>query len=198
MNNKASNVLVLNRNFLPIHIIEWKKAMSLIYQASANALDQDFVTYHFNDWLEYSNRNDLDKEYPSVHTVNKKIFIPEIIVLTKYDHLPLRDVKFSRQNLFEVFNYHCAYCMNTFSKNDLTVDHVIPRSKGGLTTWENTVACCIPCNRLKADRLLHECGLTLKKKPKKPRWISPLSGIRKTNSRKSWSKFMLNSSVDLG
>jgi 5-methylcytosine-specific restriction endonuclease McrA len=193
MKRKKPDILVLNKSFVAIHIVEWKKAMSLIIQGAARPLDRDFVSYEFEDWLVFS---DLNKDYPIVATVSREIAIPEIIVLRKYDRLPTRDVKYSRQTLFERDNHLCAYCGNTFDKKHLTIDHVIPRSQGGKTTWANTVSACFTCNNTKADKTPEQAKMPLKFKAKKPTWFSPLTNLKPDHPCKSWLKFTVRTLVD--
>lgn len=192
---KKPDVLVLNRNFTPIHIITWQKAMSLLIQESARAIDHDYIVYDFEDWLVFS---ELDSTYPKVLTVKHKISLPEIVVLKFYDRLPYRDVKYSRQTLFQRDNFRCAYCGNSFAKHDLTVDHIVPRAQGGRTHWMNTVSSCTPCNARKADRTPEEAKMPLFFKPKKPKWVSPLSKITKEHPCKSWNKFLDKTLVQIG
>ena len=194
MKRKKPDVLVLNKNFIPIHIIEWGKAMSLIIQDNARAMDRDFVTYEFNDWLSFSEMN--ENEYPHVATVSRKIALPEIIILRKYDRLPIRDVKYSRQTLFQRDNHTCAYCGKVFERKLLTIDHIVPRAQGGKTTWNNTISACTTCNSKKADRTPEQAGMHLRFKPKKPSWLSPLTNIGPEHPCKSWKKFTYRTLVD--
>ena len=189
MNKRLTDVLVLNKSWCPIHLVCWKKAMSLIYQDAAKSLDADFIAYEFSQWLDFSNQPQ-NHDYPTIATVKHKICIPEIIVLTRYNRLPIRDVKYSRETLFASYHYKCIFCGETFEKKDLTVDHIIPRSKGGKTTFQNVAPACKKCNFLKADQTLAEFGVKLKYKLKTPRWIGPLAHVRHGNIRKSWRKFM--------
>jgi 5-methylcytosine-specific restriction endonuclease McrA len=186
MKRTISDVLVLNKNFCAIHIIGWQKCMSLIFQDSARPLDRDFVSYKFDDWLEFS---EMTNDYPTINTISHKIAIPEIIVLRKYDRLPQRETKYSRQTLFERDKFTCGYCGNIFNRKDLTVDHIIPRAQGGTTTWKNTITACFRCNSLKADKTPEQSKMKLKFKPGKPIWFSPLYGIKPDHPCKSWLKF---------
>ena len=197
MNKRLTDVLVLNKSWVPTSIVTWKKAMTLIYQDAARSLDRDFVSYEFKQWLEFSN-TPTNNDYPTVSTVKNRIAIPEIIVLTRYNKLPIRDVKYSRETLFASYGFKCAYCGNVFDKKELTVDHVLPRSKGGKTSFENTVPACKACNFEKADKTLAESGLKLRYKLKKPKWIGPLSHVRHGNIRKSWKKFIDRPLIDDG
>jgi 5-methylcytosine-specific restriction endonuclease McrA len=194
MSKRKNNVLVLNKVWIPIHIVEWQKAMSLIIQESVRPLDRDLIAYDLNDWLEFSN---ISEDYPKVKTIRYKIALPEIILLKQYDRLPLRDVKYSRMTLFERDNYKCCFCGKKFSKLELTVDHIIPRSKGGLTNWDNTVSACKKCNSLKADKSIEELNLKMHYKPKKPKWISPISKLSHDHPCKSWDKFLDRTLVSL-
>ena len=91
-----------------------------------------------------------EPEHEMVHTISWKIRVPRVIVLMLFDRLPKKEVKFTRHNVFERDNNTCQYCGKVFDRSDLNLDHVHPRDKGGLTTWENVVCSCIPCNTRKA------------------------------------------------
>lgn len=186
---KLHDVLVLNKAWIPIHIVCWKKSMSLIYQDHAHSLDREFIAYDFKNWLEYSTKNADD--YAKVHSANWTIAIPEIIVLTKYDKLPARDVKYSRENIFHRDHYKCQYCGQVFPAKQLTVEHVIPKHHGGKAVWNNIVSACSPCNNKKANRTPEQAHMRLLKKPTKPSWLNPLTNARgKTQICVSWKKFM--------
>ena len=192
---KKPDVLVLNRSYIPIHIIEWGKAMSLIFQETSRPLDRDLLTYTYADWLAFSCNN---ADYPMVRTIKYAVAVPEIIVLRDYDRLPIRDVKYSRQTLFQRDHFKCAYCGEHFDRKTLTVDHIMPRDRGGKTTWENTITACKPCNMKKGNHTLAQAGLKLLYHPRKPKWISPISGLKKEHPCKSWLKFLDRTLVDAG
>ena len=186
---KKNDILVLNRVWVPLHIIEWKKAMSLIYTENARPLSKDFISYTYSDWLDFSIRN--AEEYNKISTSNYKIAIPEIIVLTNYDNIPKREIKYSRQTVFERDRFICQYCGIEFPIKELTIDHVVPRSKGGKSTWDNSVSCCKKCNHDKSDRTLAQAGMKLIHKPIHPSWVSPMTKLSaKVHTCKSWNHFM--------
>jgi 5-methylcytosine-specific restriction endonuclease McrA len=187
MKHKKPDVLVLNKSFIPIHIITWQKAMSLIYTESARPLDRDFVVYDYSDWLSFSNRQ---HDYPQVATTNDDIAVPEIIVLRRYNKLPQREVKYSRQTIFQRDDSKCAYCNKKFDKKELTIDHIMPKSKGGKSTWMNTITSCRKCNFKKGDKLLENTNMHMYFKPKKPKWISPFTNVGKNHPCKSWKVFL--------
>jgi 5-methylcytosine-specific restriction endonuclease McrA len=113
-------------------------------------------------WLE---RVDIVAEYDDyVHSPSRSIRIPSVVVLKDYVK-PRKRVAFTRFNLFLRDEFRCQYCGH---KGDLTFDHVIPRARGGITSWENVVAACSPCNLKKGSRLLQQTGMQLRKAPKCP------------------------------
>jgi 5-methylcytosine-specific restriction endonuclease McrA len=119
------------------------------------------------------------------------IAIPEIIVLMKYNKLPTRDVKYSRENVFHRDHYTCQYCGNVFHVKELTVDHILPRDLGGRTLWNNITTACKPCNNKKANKTPEKAGMVLLHKPTKPQWLNPITNARgKTSICKSWLRFM--------
>jgi 5-methylcytosine-specific restriction endonuclease McrA len=192
---KKTDVLVLNKSFVPIHIITWQRAMSLLIQDSARAIDSDYIVYDFSDWLLYS---EVDDKYPKILTIKHKISLPSIIVLKNYNKLPIRDIKYSRETLFQRDNHTCAYCGGKFKPQLLTVDHILPRSLGGKTHWDNTVTACSECNGKKGNKTLEQTGMKLLYRPKKPKWVSPLTNIRSNKACKEWSIFLDRTLVNIG
>lgn len=164
-----ADALVLNANYNAIQICDWKKSISLLWQGACQAVDKDTRAYNFKEWSEISAEMEA---HPGgfVHTATLKIAVPEVIRLTKYDRLPKADVKFNRNNLYQHYKGLCCYCGNKFNKGELNLDHVIPRSRGGLTNWNNIVTSCYPCNTRKDNRTPNEAGMALLVPPSKPRW----------------------------
>jgi len=196
MNVKKPDVLVLNRVFVPIHIVDHQTAMTLIYTEKCRPLDRDYLAYTFNDWLNFSSQE--TNNYPKLHTINYPIAIPEIIVSTTFDKLPQRQVKYSRTNVMARDKYRCGYCGKQFNRKDLTIDHIHPRCKGGKTTWDNVISCCFPCNQKKDNKTMAEAGMKLRFLPKAPKWMSPLTHISmKEHPCKSWSHFMYKVSTEI-
>lgn len=181
------SVLVLNRSWIAIHVASVRRALTLLYQGYAKVVSpEDFSTYDFDSWKDLSE----NAEDYCIHTVNFKIRVPEVIVLTIFNGVHRRDVKFSRRNIFERDKVTCQYCGKKYKKNELTLDHVVPRSMGGRSTWENLVLACVPCNVKKGSRLPEEAGMPLIRKPRKPRWM-PYSGESFDSIRKpSWQRFV--------
>ena len=181
------SVLVLNRSWIAIQVANVRRAVSLLYQGYAKVVvPEDFSTYDFDGWKELSRAAD---DY-CIHTVSFKIRVPEVIVLTAFNGVHRRDIRFSRRNIFERDKNTCQFCGKKFKKWELTLDHLVPRSVGGRSTWENLVLACVPCNVRKGSRLPEDAGMPLIRKPRKPRWI-PYSGESFTSiKRPSWQRFV--------
>ena len=114
---------------------------------------------------KYLDRVDIVAEYDDcVHSPTTTLRIPSVVVLKDYVK-PQKRVAFTRFNLFLRDEFRCQYCG---AKGDLTFDHVVPRAAGGLTSWQNVVAACSPCNLRKGSKALHQTGYTLRKPPRQP------------------------------
>ena len=173
MTNAA--VLVLNRHYQPIHVTNVKRAFSLLYLGVARVIDPEFKTFDFDTWAQLSlqlettlagNGNHVDV----IHTVNRAIRVPRVIVLQLYDRIPKTKVRFSRHNIYMRDGNTCQYCGLELPRIDLNLDHVVPRAQGGRTTWENVVCCCIDCNLTKGARTPDQAGMKLLHQPARPRW----------------------------
>ena len=177
--------LVLNRNWQPVNVATVARALVLLWNESARVVDpNDYRTYTWADWSQLRLR-DGD---PFIQAVRLRLRAPEVIVLADYDRLPSAAVSFSRRNLFKRDHWTCQYCGVQPGGDELTIDHVVPRSQGGTSTWENCVLACVTCNKRKADRTPQQAGLKLRHAPVRPMW-KPLYA-RHTVRIESWSKFV--------
>ena len=159
-------VLVLNRLWQAVHVCSVRRALTLLFEGRAqvvfNTSDGAFQTYDFGEWRTFSQ----EAPHPeSISTVSFKVRIPRVILLLVFDRLPKKEVKFTRHNIFERDRNTCQYCGRQFERVDLNLDHVIPRDRGGPTTWENIVCSCIACNTRKANRTPREAGVRLVRRP---------------------------------
>ena len=181
-----TSVLVLNRSYLPVHVTSVRRAFSLLYQGAARAVDEEFQTFDFDGWHQLS---DL-KEGENIGTIRGNILIPRVIVLVAFDRLPKRHVRFSRLNIMSRDGFQCQYCGKKPERAELNLDHVVPRSGGGKSTWENVVTSCIDCNGKKGGRTPSQAGMQLLGSPERPRW-TPLSHLRVTAVRhEQWRPFL--------
>src|SRR5246500_6070731 len=186
-----SQVLVLNRLWQAVNICSARRAFSLVYAGHAEIVSSDdannFSTHDFESWRDLSSNA---PEHEVVTTISFKIRTPRVIVLLVFDRLPKKEVKFTRHNVFERDKNTCQYCGEGFDRKDLNLDHVVPRDRGGPTSWENIVCSCIDCNTLKANRTPQEAGLHLIRKPKRPKW-RPFVQINFTlHQHDSWKHFI--------
>lgn len=186
-----SPVLVLNRLWQAIHITSARRAFALLYQGHAQVVqgddDNNFNTHDFDSWQDISLR---EPDGEMVQTVSFRVRIPRIIVLLVFDRLPRKEVKFTRHNIFERDRNTCQYCGRKFDRKELNLDHVLPRDKGGQTTWENIVCSCIPCNTRKGNKLPEQAGMRLIRKPQKPRWRPFINFSFGPQHHESWRHFI--------
>ncbi len=186
-------VLVLNRLWQAVNVIGAKRAFGLLARGHAsvihNATD-DFRVFSFMDWMDFSVSNPPLDEMDAVHTPSTVVRLPRVILLTMFDKLPRKEIKLTRGNVFQRDKDTCQYCGQIFAREDLNLDHVIPRDRGGKTTWENIVCSCIKCNSRKANRLPHQANMRLIRKPVRPRWRPVISLVLNTQQRERWKDFL--------
>ncbi|MHC4956535.1 MAG: HNH endonuclease [Planctomycetota bacterium] len=178
--------LVLNRSWVAITTTTVRNALSMVYQGAAKVICANTYQAHdFHSWAEVGAAWDE----PGVRTISVRVRVPEIIVLAVYDGFPQRTVAFSRRNLYRRDRFTCQYCGERPGTEELTIDHVVPRSRGGRSTWQNCVLACVDCNKRKANRLPAEAGVRLSRPPNVPRWswdVEVAVGHRKS----SWGQFL--------
>jgi 5-methylcytosine-specific restriction endonuclease McrA len=138
-------VLVLNASFEPINICAARRAIVLVLKGVATAEEQSHLTVH-----------------SAVHSIK----LPSVIRLVGYRRIPHQTRALSRKNILIRDRYTCQYCLRTLPSGELTLDHVIPRSRAGETAWENLVACCHACNNRKGSNTPEEAGLRLSRQPR--------------------------------
>jgi len=164
--------LLLNATYEPLRVVNWQKAITLLWQGKVEVLEV------------------YDRE---IHGVSISIKLPAVMRLLKMVKLreAHRSVKFSRINIFTRDGNRCQYCRRKFRTEDLTFDHVIPIAKGGNKTWENIVTACWGCNNRKSGRMPEEAGMHLMRKPLKPKWnpvVTITIGVR--NTPESWRDYL--------
>ncbi|ADO71598.1 HNH endonuclease [Stigmatella aurantiaca] len=179
-----SAVLVLNRNYQPVHVTSVKRAFSLLYQGVAKAIDDQYKLYEFDDWAALSTTGDC------IVTVNRAIRVPRVLVLSAYEYLPKGRVRFSRLNIYARDHDTCQYCGRTLPRSELNLDHVNPRCEGGKTTWENVVCSCVPCNLRKGGRTPERAGMKLLRRPFRPRWTPLFRGAIRRVTYREWLPFL--------
>jgi 5-methylcytosine-specific restriction endonuclease McrA len=183
-------VLVLNKGWTAVGIVPLERAITMLFSTykdgtpKAKIIDpQDFQQFTWADWSAMK----LKEGEEALKGAKQDFRIPEVIVLTRYEKFPQQKANFSRRTLFRRDNNQCQYCGCKPGSNELTLDHVLPRSRGGKTTWENIVCACVDCNSHKADRTPEEANMKLLTIPKKPHLP-----ICRQHAQKcaSWSSFL--------
>ncbi len=177
--------LVLNRHWRPVHVTTVERALVMLWNDVARAVDpEDYQIYGWNEWSMLEPK----PEAPSVRTARLRLRAPEVICLARFDRLPAVGVAFSRRNVARRDYHTCQYCGGQPGWESITIDHVVPRSQGGPSNWANCVAACVSCNALKADRTPEQAGLRLRRTPSRPEW-RPFYAARGAKLA-SWSKFL--------
>jgi 5-methylcytosine-specific restriction endonuclease McrA len=181
--------LVLNRRWTPIRTTPVQDAIGLVAKGTAVIIEPDsFEIHDLASWNDVS-RARLRIGEVVIRSPRLILVPPEVILLKTYEGQGGRAVVFSRKNLFKRDRYTCQYCGIQPGPEELTVDHVVPRSRGGVSSWENCVLACVECNKVKADRSPEKAGLKLRRSPKKPTWKA-LVQVPARDRRESWDKFL--------
>jgi len=161
--------LLLSQGYEPIATIGWQRAISLLTLGKVEVIEQ------------------YDREIRSTHLVIK---MPAVVRLVNFFRRHKQRVKFSRQNILARDRWLCQYCGVKVSTEEMTMDHVVPRSQGGRTEWENIVTCCVSCNAKKADRTPKQAKMGLKKEPERPNWV-PIFTIKLSGGMpEQWASYL--------
>ena len=177
--------LVLNRNWQPVGVASVSRSLLKVWNGVARVVDpEDFQLYTWDDWSALRPK----AGEPYIVTTRMRLRVPEVVSLAHYDRVPINSVTFSRRNVFKRDRYTCQYCGSQPGSEELTIDHVLPRSQGGQSTWENCVLACVDCNSRKADRTPEKASMPLLKRPVRPDW-RPLYASKGARIN-SWSKFL--------
>ena len=162
------NVLKLDSAFKPIEVISWQEAFVLTYVGKAWAVE------YTDKW---------------VSSARQTFQIPSVIALKQFIDEKFFTLSCTRKNILMRDDYQCQYCTKYFKESELTIDHVVPRSKGGKSVWDNVVAACTCCNQRKKDYLIENSPVSLIKKPKKPSYRSLIKkNIGNANSK--WQEYL--------
>lgn len=191
----SSNVLVLNRFYLAVHVITARRAFVMLYRDCAEVVhieDGQYASYDFAAWCEISAYRSAEKSVRDdwIRAVSYEIQVPRVIRLHRYDRVPQRTLRFNRRNLFARDGHRCQYCGRSFPISQLSIDHVLPRSRGGETRWDNVVSACLTCNTRKGGRTPHEASMNLVSDPAQP-LTNPLLAMKLNNPKYAcWKTFL--------
>jgi 5-methylcytosine-specific restriction endonuclease McrA len=163
------STLLLNSSYEPLRVISWQKAITLFFLGKVEVVEN------------------YDR---SVRSVYLAIKVPAVVRLLKFVKLHSRKPPLTKINLLTRDSFACQYCQKNLSTEESTIDHVVPRSKGGKTTWENVVIACPQCNRKKGGRTPKEAKMALQTSPNAPNWLPVINIHLKTNVPKKWKIFL--------
>lgn len=162
--------LLLNATYEPIRVIPWQKAITLMLLGKAEVLEQH--------------------DDAMVRSAQDAHEVPAVLRLIRRVRVPRKPVQFSRTNIYRRDGYECQYCAGTFGPSDLTFDHVLPRSRGGDTSWTNIVTCCQPCNRRKGNRTPDEAAMPLLRPAREPNWRPFSAGPDQHEPPEIWRPYL--------
>jgi len=148
----GQEVLVLNSDYEPLNVCNLKRAVALMFLGKVDVLHTDTKI---------------------IHTISGSFDSPSVVRLRRHVKRPLPELRLSRRSIFARDSYTCQYCGH--GAKELTIDHVVPKRFGGGTTWDNMVCCCRKCNTKKGDKTLHQVGFTLKRQPRRPKYVPFIS-----------------------
>lgn len=163
---EGRRVLVLDASFAPVAVVNWQDAFTMLYAGLAKS--EDNRKHKPPQVIEYSRDG-------AVVGVRRNIRVPSVIQLGDIVPTWKRRVRFCRKSIFSRDGFVCQYCGHPFMSEDLTYEHVVPRSQGGKTTWENVVTACVDCNQKKANRTPEQANMRLLRKPRKPSHVLEVS-----------------------
>lgn len=182
-----SDVLVLNRLWQAVNIVDARRALSLVYVDRGRVVGDDFATYSWDGWTTASPERAPDCD--TVRSPTLQVRIPKVIQVRDYDRIPRPGVRFTRANVYRRDRHRCQYCGRHGTSVRLNLDHVLPRSRGGHTSWRNIVVACVQCNSRKRDRRPDEAGMSLLREPEQPRW-HPLMAVVGAVPYPQWRPFL--------
>ncbi|MDB4430213.1 HNH endonuclease [bacterium] len=197
----TDGILVLNNNYFPIGINTYRNVFSNLACESQYALD---IHYGLNDdgstnleVIDYWNViKSIDEWFKLpirpfdnyIHTVKGPVRVPTVVVCSYFKGIHFKRALFpTKKNIWERDNYTCVYTGKKLSKNELSIDHIYPKSRGGKDTWENLVTCDKQLNSNKSNKLLSETNLKLRYKP-----FKPIDGYKFEVYREEWNSFLAN------
>lgn len=194
-------MLVLNRSFQPVRITTARHGFTLLYLGRARALDRSFEPHDFHEWSQLPIHAPGDGAHePRVQdgrafdeyigTPRGRIRIPRVLLLSGYNRVPHAPLRLSRRNIFLRDSFTCQYCHRRPGMRELNLDHVMPRSRGGRSTWENLVTSCRECNLRKGWATPEESGMPLRARPARPSWSTALIMAAPRRRYPEWEPFL--------
>jgi 5-methylcytosine-specific restriction endonuclease McrA len=164
-------ILGLNKNFVPVKFCNHFSAIGKLFCDNARAIKlngNNIEEYNWENWLRESLKDSWPAGQDFIQSISQRVAIPRVIRYLRYNRIPKHSVRLTRKAIYERDGYLCCYCGQELAPTHLTLDHVVPLSKGGQKTWENLVTCCESCNFKKGDKSLKQLGWKQKYQAHKP------------------------------
>lgn len=185
-----STVLVLNRNWLAIDVKTPAEAFCMMATGAASGRDlrndESISPLKWEDWLKLAIREGDQ----AVNTPHGRVRVPTVILASNFSKVPMHRPRFGARGIWERDGGICQYTGRKLAPGEGNIDHVVPRSRGGVSSWENCVLSYRPVNERKADRLPHEAGLKLLRTPHAPRAVPATMAIRNPHQIRDWHRFI--------
>ncbi|MGV9206149.1 MAG: HNH endonuclease [Promethearchaeia archaeon] len=194
-------VLSLNKAYQPIGFISVKNAIEAVFKERAEIVEKEesgyFESYDINSWMELSLLKKMiieeGEETVTSLWVNREepaFLVPRVIRYLNYSKAHSQKIKFSRKNIMIRDGFTCIYCNKKFPIEELQLEHIIPKSRGGRTTWKNTAIACRSCNAKKANKTPEEAGMKLSWKPFKPKFLPKKYPFADDGRHEFWEQFL--------
>lgn len=191
------SVLALNKEYLAIAVIAAKDAISNLFTGKASVITESYELYSFEEWAKITKVFESDEEVSTryagiLRSPSIEIFVPQVVIFTESEYTSphVANMRFSRRNILQRDHNKCQYCGNALRASEASIDHIIPKSKGGMNTWQNLVTACIYCNAKKGDKLLSEIGWKLLQQPTEPQWKSHIGTPFNQVKKEYWKNFL--------
>lgn len=163
----SKKVLVLDKTYQPMRIVDLRGAIYLVFREVANVIDEDYNVFDLKEWVHHSEcRYGVDVDFKALRSVDSVFGIPDVLIMKNFKQRNARQSNCTKRNVNIRDLYTCQYCAKQLTSSKATIDHVIPASKGGKLTWYNAVTACRDCNNKKGDKDLDKCGMKLYNQPK--------------------------------
>jgi len=167
----SKKVLVLDKTYQPMRIVDLRGAIYLVFREAANVIDSDYNVFDLREWITHSEiRMTIDSDFKALRSVDSAFGVPDVLIMRHYKQKQIRQSICTKKNVnFRDLNI-CQYCQVKLTYRESTIDHVVPVCKGGGLTWGNVVTACRSCNNKKGDKDLDKSGMKLYNDPKPLFW----------------------------
>lgn len=190
-------VLTLNKDYLATAVISARDAITALVSGKVSVITESYELYSFEEWTKitkyFEQDEDLYSKYPGIiRSPSIELFVPQVVIFKESEYTSPRivNIRFSRRSILQRDHNKCQYCGINLRQNEASLDHIIPKSKGGTNSWKNLVTACIYCNAKKGDKLLSDIGWKLLQEPTEPKWKSHIGTPFNLVKKNYWNNFL--------